>query len=114
MARKSSADIDRFLHLYGQLDANDAEDEDSENLKAECLKSALEIPNNASEETLELGDENRVVSEEPGGFSQPDFKVKRSEELGKILGGLRLGNLSQLTGERSYYLSGGIAELEQV
>ena len=65
-----------------------------------------------ADRVLEMGEENRVVFQKP--FHNPDYKLRKFEDIARILSGARVSNLGLLTGERTYYLTGVIAELEQV
>ena len=63
------------------------------------------------QEISDLGTENKTIYEKA--FSNPSFKVKKFEDIARILSGARLTNLGLLCGERSYFLTGVLAELEQ-
>ena len=63
------------------------------------------------QEVSDLGTENKTLYEKP--FPNPTFKVKKFEDLARILSGARLTNLGLFCGERSYFLTGVLAELEQ-
>lgn len=70
------------------------------------------MPNMCADRVLDMGEENRVIFERP--FTNPDYKLRKFEDIARLLSGARLSNLGLLTGERTYYLIGALAELEQV
>ena len=76
------------------------------------VTAGLKLPNMCADRVLEMGEENRVVFQKP--FHNPDYKLRKFEDIARILSGARVSNLGLLTGERTYYLTGVIAELEQV
>lgn len=65
-----------------------------------------------ADRVLDMGEENRVIFERP--FTNRDYKLRKFEDIARLLSGARLSNLGLLTGERTYYLTGALAELEQV
>ena len=114
--RKSQANIRDVQDLYKEIYLNTCLHETkSEEARAKTeenlLKAALEIPNMCPQEISELGTKNKTLYEKP--FSNPSFKVKKFEDIARILSGARLTNLGLLCGERSYFLTGALAELEQ-
>ena len=114
--RKSQASIRDVQDLYKEIYLNTCIHETkSEEARAKTeenlLKAALEIPNMCPQEISELGTKNKTLYEKP--FSNPSFKVKKFEDIARILSGARLTNLGLLCGERSYFLTGALAELEQ-
>ena len=114
--RKSQASIRDVQDLYKEIYLNTCIHETkSEEARAKTeenlLKAALEIPNMCPQEISELGTQNKTLYEKP--FSNPSFKVKKFEDIARILSGARLTNLGLLCGERSYFLTGALAELEQ-
>ena len=114
--RKSQASIEEVQALYKEIYLNTCiHDSKSEEGRAKTqgnlLKAALEIPNMCPQDISDLGTENKTLYEKP--FSNPSFKVKKFEDIARILSGARLSNLGLLCGERSYFLTGVLAELEQ-
>ena len=111
-ARKSQADIKKVQKLYKDFFLNGCMKpaEKRAELEKELLTSALALPNSSPDWVLELGGENKTIHEEP--FTSPPHKLKKFEDISRILSGARLANLGLLTGERSYFLSGALAELE--
>ena len=75
------------------------------------LSASVKLPNMCSDRVLDMGSENKLVYEKP--FTNPSFKLRKFEDIARILSGAKLNNLGLLTGERSYYLTGVMAELEQ-
>lgn len=114
--RKNKADIQRVQELYKEIYLND----DIHELKSEqgrkmtqdnLLTAGLAVPNMCPASVIELGKENRTIYEQD--FTKPEFKIRTFEEIARILSGARLKNLGLLSGEKSYYLTGPLAELEQ-
>ena len=65
-----------------------------------------------ADRVLEMGEENNVIFERP--YTNPNYELRKFEDIARLLSGARLSNLGLLTGERTYYLTGVLAELEQV
>ena len=76
------------------------------------LTAGLKLPNMCADRVLNMGQENNVIFERH--FTNPDYKLRKFEDIARLLSGARLSNLGLLTGERTYYLTGVLAELEQV
>ena len=76
------------------------------------LTEGLKLPNMCADRVLEMGEENNVIFERP--YTNPNYKLRKFEDIARLLSGARLNNLGLLTGERTYYLTGVLAELEQV
>jgi len=98
VARHSEADIDRVLAIHRDSSAGD------------IVKELVKVPNMSHAMVKDL-DEPRLVYQK--NFVSPTFTVRSFEEISKILGGSRLQNLAHFSGERTYYLIGVLAELEQ-
>ena len=114
--RKSQASILEVQALYKEIYLNTCiheskSEEGQDKTVRNLLKAALEIPNMCPPEVFNLGTENKTLYEKP--FSNPSFKVRKFEDIARILSGARLTNLGLLCGERSYFLTGVLAELEQ-
>ena len=114
--RKSQASIQEVQALYKEIYLNTCiheskSEEGQAKTEGNLLKAALEIPNMCPQEISDLGTENKTLFEKP--FSNPSFKVKKFEDIARILSGARLTNLGLFCGERSYFLTGVLAELEQ-
>ena len=104
--RKSDADLDEVLRLHTQFSASGDEE-----VGQKLLEATRKLPNMCAEKVLQMGDNNRTLYESP--VEPPTFKLRKFEEIARILSGGRLTNLGNLTGERTYYLTGPLAELEQ-
>ena len=98
VARHSEADIDRVLAIHRDSSAGD------------IVKELVKVPNMSHTMVKDL-DEPRLVYQKD--YVPPTFTVRSFEEISKILGGSRLQNLAHFSGERTYYLIGVLAELEQ-
>ena len=81
-------------------------------MEQSLLTAGLKLPNMCADRVLDMGQENNVIFERP--FTNPDYKLRKFEDIARVLSGARLNNLGLLTGERTYYLTGVLAELEQV
>jgi len=113
--RKSGADIvkvnDLYKEIYLNTDINDIKTDTAKaTIKDNLMKAGLAVPNMSADRVLQMGDEPTLIYEKP--FVTPDFKMRKFEEIARILNGARLNNLSLLSGERTYYLTGVVAELE--
>eukprot|EP00088_Acartia_fossae_P034809 TRINITY_DN3577_c0_g1_i4.p1 TRINITY_DN3577_c0_g1~~TRINITY_DN3577_c0_g1_i4.p1 ORF type:complete len:457 (-),score=75.41 TRINITY_DN3577_c0_g1_i4:86-1456(-) len=112
-ARLSDADIDKIHELAAagnqqeQLAAAECQQADQqEQLLAELVK----CPNMSHPKVANLSEPAIVFQRD---FVPPDHKIRSFEEIARILGGAKFNNLKPFTGERSYYLTGVLAELEQ-
>jgi len=103
--RKSSASIKEVTELYRKYFPL------GETMEPALLSASVKLPNMCSDRVLDMGSENKLVYEKP--FTNPSFKLRKFEDIARILSGAKLNNLGLLTGERSYYLTGVMAELEQ-
>jgi len=114
--RKSNADIQRVQELYKQIylydDIHEVRSEAGQAATQESLlEAAMAVPNITPDNVLQLGEENKVLYE--NSFINPEFKIRTFEEIARILTGARLSNLGLVSEERSYYLLGVLAQLEQ-
>jgi len=105
--RKSSASLQEVTNLHKNFASKDKNTDVYKSL----LTAGLKLPNMCADRVLEMGEENCVVFQKP--FHNPDYKLRKFEDIARILSGARVSNLGLLTGERTYYLTGVIAELEQ-
>lgn len=96
--RNSDADIDKVIALAAGQSA-----------KEELVQALTRVPNMSHPKVKDLS-EPRVVYQRD--FVAPAHKVRSFEEISRILGGLRTQNLVHFSGERTYYLTGPLAELE--
>ena len=113
--KKSRADIRRVQELFKEIYLNtcihDTKSEvGREATEANLLAAALQVPNMCSQHSVDLGTDNKVLYEKP--FTNPEFKVRKFEDVARILSGARLTNLGVTSGERAYHLMGPLAELE--
>lgn len=106
LLRKSDADLDQVIRLHSQFSVSG-----DQKVWEELLEATKKLPNMCGEKVLEMGDNNQTLYE--GRVDPPTFKLRKFEEIARILSGGRLSNLGHLTGERTYYLTGPLAELEQ-
>jgi len=96
--RNSDADIDSVIKL------NSSNKDDLNRL----LKN---VPNMSHPLVQDLDEPKVIFCRE---FETPDFKIQNFDEISRALGGLcRMQNLGLFSGERTYYLTGLLAELEQ-
>ena len=114
--RKSSACIDKVMELYKEIYLNtDIHDMKSDiardAINDNLLAAGLAVPNMSADRVMQMGDNPTLVYEKP--FTNPEFKVRKFEDIARILSGARLSNMTLLSGERTYYLTGIMAELEQ-
>jgi len=98
-ARISTADIDVAHKLHNEGGRE-------EDVLAELVK----CPNMSHSEVKDLKEPRVCMLKE---FKYPEHKIRNFEEISKILGGARFQNLKHFSGERTYYLTGVLAELEQ-
>lgn len=99
VARNSEVDIDRVLAIQHKRDSYE-----------EFVEELAKVPNMSHAMVKDL-DEPRLVYQKD--FVPPTFALRSFEEISRILGGSRLQNLAHFSGERTYYLTGVLAELEQ-
>jgi len=94
--RNSTADIDKVLKLK----------HDPSRLTDELAK----VPNMTDPSVWHLTEPRTVVQKK---FEPPAHKIRTFEEISRVLGGYRMNNLGFCSGDRTYYLTGVLAELEQ-
>ena len=115
-ARRSNASIDKVMSLYKEIYLNtcihDAKTDAARQAIIDELEAAgLALPNMCADRVLEMGDTPTLVYENT--FEDPGFKLRKFEDIARILSGARLNNLTLMSGDRTYYLTGPLAELEQ-
>jgi len=98
-ARNSYADIDKAHVLK-------TEDKSFEDIEAELVK----CPNMSHPQVVNLT-EPKICHQRD--FTPPDHKIRSFDEIAKILGAARMHNLKNFCGDRTYYLTGALAQLEQ-
>ena len=111
VSRKGHGDIDKVLRLSQQLAAEVGDPAaNSSSLRDELEAELFSLPN-MSHLAVRVLSAPHVIYTRP--FTRTgDFPLRKFEEIARILGGARLANLGLLSGERSYYLTGPLAELE--
>ncbi|KAK7865442.1 hypothetical protein R5R35_012800 [Gryllus longicercus] len=108
--RKGVGNINRVQELYHQFE--NAASQDKLALEEEFLKEALQLPNSSHPQLLSYADDPKIVNKinEKKVFT---FKPKEFSTITKILKVLKTENLGNFAGHKSYYLLGGLAEMEQ-
>ena len=84
----------------------------TEKNRNELVDIAIRFPNSTHPKVVQL-QEPLIVKEVEWKPKSPLQLVRTFERLGSLNGGLRTHDTSQVASERSYYLFGQIAELEQ-
>lgn len=109
--RKNIGDIHKVLQLKQKLESVSKTSHEYQLLQEELEKEALNIPNNASPHLWEYGEEPKVL-EYVNPKPQFSFTPLELPQLGQRLDILRTENLGNVTGTRSYFFKGALAELE--
>ncbi|XP_068242123.1 serine--tRNA ligase, mitochondrial [Palaemon carinicauda] len=110
--RKGVGNIRKVVDLYYKAISLPADAPERELLEVELEKEASLVPNEASPHLFEYGEEPRLiefVNKKP----EFNFQPKELHEIGQKLDILRTENLGLLTGSRSYFFRGALADLEQ-
>lgn len=107
-SRKGVGDIDKVVSLYETWKASGFSDN---NVKINLINEAKHIPNRSHSQLLNYGEIPAVVSVY-GCKKQFNFKPKEFQHLAEALDSLRTKELGIVTGSRSYYLKGVLADLE--
>lgn len=113
-SRKGVGDINRVHELYSNLlhARKIGEQENIISCRYEFNKEAVLIPNKSSHLLKSYG-ENAHVTNKVGSPKNYGFKPKEFSDICKDLHLLRTEDLGNLSGHRSYFLLGELAELEQ-
>ncbi|KAL1509502.1 hypothetical protein ABEB36_004221 [Hypothenemus hampei] len=111
-SRKSMGNIRLLNELYQKLSQLNPSDISYEEVKGLFNEECRLIPNSTHPDVFEYGDEPKIVKY-IGAKRKFDFPHKEFSEIGKRLNLVRTEQLGNLTGNRSYYLLGQMAELEQ-
>lgn len=111
-ARKGLGNIKLVQSLKDKLDALASDDLNHEATLKEFVSEALKIPNRTHPVVQAYGEEPKIV-EEVGSKRQFDFKAREFEAIAKQLKLLRLDQLGNVSGNRSYFFLGQMAELQQ-
>jgi seryl-tRNA synthetase len=116
LSRKGQGDIDKVLRLHQMLadSSGGGTDRNVAGMRQELDAELFRLPNMSHPAVSGLS-EPRVIHTRPfshPGGSEGAYPLRKFEEIARILGGARLANLGLVCGERSYYLTGPLAELE--
>jgi seryl-tRNA synthetase len=109
--RKGVGNISRVHELHNKLQSNFLSEEKRTNLLEEFEKEAMQIPNKTCP-AVELYGDNPKVIKAIGNKTKFDFQPKEFSEITRMLHLMRTDNLSNVSGHRSYYLMGELAEME--
>ena len=110
VSRRGRGDIDLVLRLSRELAARGADNCPDRRLVATLEAELFRLPNMTHPAVRGLAAPRVVLQRDA--FTPPDYPLRSFEEISRILGGARMQNLGLVTGERSYYLTGPLAELE--
>jgi seryl-tRNA synthetase len=110
--RKGVGNISRVHKLYSKLQYDFLSEEERLNLLKEFKEEAKQIPNKTCPVVVLYGDNPKVV-EVTGNKAKFDFQPKEFSEIVKMLHLMRSDNLSNMSGHKSYYFMGELAEMEQ-
>lgn len=109
--RKGIGNISRVHELHNKLQNNCLSEENRMNLLEELKKEALQIPNKTCPLVALYGDNPKIIKV-IGNKPKFDFHPKEFSEITRMLHLVRTDNLSNLSGHKSYYLMGELAEME--
>jgi len=112
--RNSSADIEKIIQMQDPCSTGGASGRGILHMPPppppKLINELAKVPNMTHPSVFELS-EPRLVTQKQ--FPQLNHKVRTFEEICAVLGASRLKNLSHCSGERTYYLIGVLAKLEQ-
>ena len=80
--RKSEADLDKVVRLH-RLFSQTGDRE----LEKDLLEETTRLPNMCTERVLDMADDNKILYQ--GSVLQPEFKLRKFEEIARILSGAR-------------------------
>ncbi|XP_045123604.1 serine--tRNA ligase, mitochondrial-like [Portunus trituberculatus] len=109
--RKNVGDIHKVLQLRQKLESVSESSHEYQLVQEELEKEALNIPNDASPHLWAYGEEPKVL-EYVNPKPQFSFTPLELGQLGQRLDILRTENLGNVTGTRSYFFKGALAQLE--
>ncbi|XP_030753105.1 serine--tRNA ligase, mitochondrial isoform X2 [Sitophilus oryzae] len=112
LKRKGVGDIILVNELYNQLNKIKPSDINYKDIEKEFYKQCLLIPNKTHPDLLNLGEDPHLIKY-VGKKKEFDFPYKEFPEICKRLNLARTDQLGSLSGSKSYYLLGKLAELEQ-
>jgi hypothetical protein len=110
--RKGIGNIGRVHELHNKLRNGGLSEENNVDLVTEFKEELKLIPNKTCPLVAVYGDNPKVVKV-VGNKRKFDFQPKEFSEITKVLHLMRTDNLSNLSGHKSYYLMGELAEMEQ-
>jgi len=110
--RKGIGSIDRVHELHNKLKNGGLSEENKVNLVNELKEELKLIPNKTCPIVTAYGDNPKVVKV-VGNKRKFAFQPREFSEITKMLHLIRTDNLSNLSGHKSYYLMGDLAEMEQ-
>lgn len=110
--RKGIGDIRLVNELYLKLTSLAPTDPSYESLKTQFYQECVMIPNNTHCDVYEYGDDPKLIKY-VGQKKKFDVAHKEFFEITKRLNLVRTEQLGNLSGSKSYYLLGEMAELEQ-
>lgn len=111
-SRKGMGNIELVQSLKNKLDSLSDDDANRETVLSEFISEALKIPNKTHPAVKMYGEEAQVISE-VGNKKHFEFKPREFEAITKQLKLLRTDQLGNVSGNRSYFFLGDMAELEQ-
>ena len=114
LSKRNEITIEQASKLVEELHEKKQEvmKEPTEKNRNELVDIAIRFPNSTHPKVVQL-QEPLIVKEVKWKPKSPLQLVRTFERLGSLNGGLRTHDTSQVASERSYYLFGQIAELEQ-
>lgn len=110
--RKGIGSIGRVHELHNKLKNGGLSEENKVTLVNELKEELKLIPNKTCPLVTAYGDNPKVVKV-IGNKRKFDFQPREFSEITKMLHLIRTDNLSNLSGHKSYYLMGDLAEMEQ-
>jgi seryl-tRNA synthetase len=109
--RKGIGNIGRVHELHSELKNSGLSEENKADLVKEFKEELKLIPNKTCPLVALYGDNPKVVKV-IGNKRTFDFQPKEFSDITKMLQLMRTDNLSNLSGHKSYYLMGELAEME--
>lgn len=110
--RSSIGDIELVHSLKNKLDSLPGNSKEYETLAAELRQEALKIPNRTHPVVKNYKNGPKTVKE-VGVKRAFDFELREFEAITKRMRLVRTEHLGNVSGSRSYYLTGEMAEIEQ-
>ena len=110
-ARKGVGDINLVHELKQKLSQLNTQDTMYESTQKQLYSELLKIPNRTHPEVAGYNNDPKIVKE-VGNKPNPDTDLKEFQEITKRLKLVRTDQLGNLSGNKSYYLLGELAELE--